>query len=66
MEAALASFALSEPVASLPRFSSEDIQAFIDSREQEYASRLEDEFAARALDLGIDSGILLDVEPAPG
>jgi ubiquinone/menaquinone biosynthesis C-methylase UbiE len=41
--------------------SSEDIRAFIDSRAREYPSRLEDEFAARALNLGIESGIVLDV-----
>lgn len=39
----------------------EDIQAFIESREREYASKLEDEFAARAQGLGIESGIVLDV-----
>lgn len=39
----------------------EDIQSFIESREREYASRLEDEFAARAQGLGIESGIVLDV-----
>ena len=41
--------------------SADDIQAFIDSRAREYASTLEDEFAARALNLGIESGIVLDV-----
>jgi len=40
--------------------SADDIQAFIDSRTREYASTLEDEFAARALNLGIESGIVLD------
>ena len=40
--------------------SADDIQAFIDSRAREYASTLEDEFAARALNLGIESGIVLD------
>jgi ubiquinone/menaquinone biosynthesis C-methylase UbiE len=39
----------------------EDVQAFIESREREYASKLEDEFAARAQGLGIESGIVLDV-----
>lgn len=43
-----------------PEISSEDIQAFIDSRNSEYASALEDNFATRALELGIDSGIILD------
>lgn len=41
--------------------SSEDIEAYIDSRSREYSTRLEDEFAARALGLGIESGIVLDV-----
>jgi ubiquinone/menaquinone biosynthesis C-methylase UbiE len=41
--------------------SSEDVRAFIDSRAREYSTRLEDEFAARALGLGIESGIVLDV-----
>ena len=49
-----------------PEISSEDIQAFIESREQEYPAKLEDEFAARALTLGIDSGILLDVGTRTG
>ena len=49
-----------------PEIPSEDIQAFIESREQEYPSKLEDEFAARALTLGIDSGILLDVGTRAG
>src|SRR5215510_2515147 len=41
--------------------SSEDVRAFIDSRTREYPTRLEDEFATRALGLGIESGIVLDV-----
>jgi ubiquinone/menaquinone biosynthesis C-methylase UbiE len=43
------------------QISPEDIQAFIESRALEYPSKLEDEFAARALTLGIESGIVLDV-----
>jgi len=39
----------------------EDVQAFIESRALEYPTKLEDEFAARALTLGIEGGILLDV-----
>jgi SAM-dependent methyltransferase len=42
-------------------FSPEDVQAFIGSRERAYPSRLEDEFATRALNLGIESGMILDV-----
>ena len=41
--------------------SPEDVQAFIDSRSREHPGKLEDEFAARALTLGIESGIVLDV-----
>jgi ubiquinone/menaquinone biosynthesis C-methylase UbiE len=41
--------------------SSEDVRAFIDSRTREYSTRLEDELATRALGLGIESGIVLDV-----
>ena len=41
--------------------SSEDVQAFIDSRTREQPGRLEDEFASRALALGVESGIVLDV-----
>jgi ubiquinone/menaquinone biosynthesis C-methylase UbiE len=38
-----------------------DIQAYIESRASEYQAKLEDEFASRALTLGIEGGILLDV-----
>ncbi|HET9218425.1 MAG TPA: class I SAM-dependent methyltransferase [Terriglobia bacterium] len=41
--------------------SSEDVQAFIESRTREHSGRLEDEFASRALALGVESGIVLDV-----
>ena len=41
--------------------SPEEIGAFIDSRTREYPAKLEDEFATRALGLGVESGILLDV-----
>lgn len=44
-----------------PETSPEDVSAFIDSRAKEYPSKLEDDFAARALGLGIDGGIILDV-----
>ena len=43
-----------------------DIDAFIDSRAREYASSLEDAFATRALDLGIESGIVLDAGTRAG
>jgi ubiquinone/menaquinone biosynthesis C-methylase UbiE len=38
-----------------------DIDAFIDSRTLEYPSRLEDEFVNHALNLGVESGMVLDV-----
>jgi ubiquinone/menaquinone biosynthesis C-methylase UbiE len=44
----------------------DDVQAFIESRALEYPSKLEDEFAARALALGIEAGILLDVGTRAG
>ena len=39
----------------------EDIDAFIDSRTLEYPGRLEDAFAERARNLGVESGMVLDV-----
>ena len=39
----------------------ESVLAFIESRTREYPSRLEDEFVTKALSLGIDSGMVLDV-----
>ena len=41
--------------------SSQDVSAFIESRAREYSSRLEDDFTNRALGLGVEGGILLDV-----
>jgi SAM-dependent methyltransferase len=46
--------------------SAEDIHAFIESRTRDYASALEDEFATRALNLGIESGIVLDAGTRTG
>ena len=48
-------------LACPPEISAEQIQSFIESRSREYPSQLEDTFATRALGLGIESGILLDV-----
>src|SRR5438067_4687683 len=42
-------------------FSDEDLDAFIDSRALEYATKLEDAFVERALKLGVESGMVLDV-----
>jgi len=39
----------------------EQIDAFIDSRALEYPTALEDDFVRRALALGLDSGMILDV-----
>src|SRR4030095_7068442 len=44
----------------------EDVQAFIASRSREHPGKLEDAFAARALTLGIESGIVLDVGTRAG
>jgi ubiquinone/menaquinone biosynthesis C-methylase UbiE len=46
--------------------SPEDIDAFIDSRALEHPSRLEDEFVNRALNLGVESGMVLDVGARTG
>jgi ubiquinone/menaquinone biosynthesis C-methylase UbiE len=40
---------------------SEEIDAFIDARGLEYPIRLEDNFVQRALDLGVEGGMILDV-----
>src|SRR6516225_2175367 len=39
----------------------EQIDAFIDSRALEYATKIENEFVTRALGLGVDGGMILDV-----
>jgi ubiquinone/menaquinone biosynthesis C-methylase UbiE len=39
----------------------EQIDAFIDSRSLEYPTKIEDDFVQRALGLGIDGGMILDV-----
>src|SRR5438270_9757434 len=41
--------------------SSDEIDAFIDSRALEYPTKIEDDFVQRALRLGVDGGMLLDV-----
>ena len=41
--------------------SSEEIDAFIESRALEYSTRLEEAFVKRALELGVDGGMVLDV-----
>src|SRR5436189_4406059 len=46
--------------------SPEDVQAFIESRSLEYPSKLEDEFVHRALNLGVESGMILDVGTRAG
>src|SRR5438552_4005517 len=39
----------------------EEIDAFIDSRALEYPTKLEDDFVQRALGLGVETGMILDV-----
>ena len=39
----------------------DEIDAFIDSRALEYPTKIEDDFVQRALGLGVDGGMLLDV-----
>ncbi|HYR89763.1 MAG TPA: class I SAM-dependent methyltransferase [Terriglobia bacterium] len=39
----------------------EQVDAFIDSRALEYSTRLEDDFVQRAMGLGVDGGMILDV-----
>ena len=39
----------------------DDIDAFIDSRALEYPTKIEDEFVQRALALGVEGGMILDV-----
>jgi ubiquinone/menaquinone biosynthesis C-methylase UbiE len=44
----------------------EQIDAFIDSRALAYASKIEDDFVERALKLGVDGGMILDVGTRTG
>ncbi len=46
---------------SLELENAEQIDAFIDSRAIEYAAKIEDEFVHRAVGLGVDGGMILDV-----
>src|SRR5215470_13271773 len=46
--------------------SAEDVQAFIESRSLEYPSQLEEDFVKRALNLGVESGMILDVGTRAG
>ena len=46
--------------------STEDIDAFIDSRALEYATKSDDAFVERALKLGVGSGMVLDVGTRAG
>jgi ubiquinone/menaquinone biosynthesis C-methylase UbiE len=48
-------------IKDLPTYTSEDLDAFIDSRTLEYSTKLEDTFVERALKLGVESGMVLDV-----
>jgi ubiquinone/menaquinone biosynthesis C-methylase UbiE len=44
----------------------EQIDAFIDSRSLEYPAKIEDDFVQRALGLGVDGGMVLDVGTRAG
>ena len=44
----------------------EEIDAFIDSRSLEYPTKIEDDFVQRALGLGVDGGMILDVGTRAG
>jgi ubiquinone/menaquinone biosynthesis C-methylase UbiE len=48
-------------IASVDEDSPENVRAFIEARALEYPSRLEDDFVKRALNLGVESGMVLDV-----
>lgn len=58
---ALASICYPSRAASPAVDSPEDIAAYIESRTLPYPSQLEDDFAGRALKLGVESGVVLDV-----
>ena len=45
----------------LPPVTEEDLEAFISTRTLEYSARLEESFVTRALGLGVESGVILDV-----
>jgi len=47
--------------ASLELETPDEIDAFIDSRALEYPTKIEDEFVRRALGLGVEGGMILDV-----
>src|SRR6516164_11540747 len=44
----------------------EEIDAFIDSRALQYPTKIEDDFVKRALGLGVDGGMILDVGTRAG
>ena len=58
---AIANIVYSARIESSFHESSEDITAFIQSRTLPYPTQLEDDFAKRALSLGVESGMVLDV-----
>ncbi len=53
-------------VSEPPTFTADDFDAFVDSRALEYAGKLEDAFVERALRLGVESGMVLDVGTRAG
>lgn len=58
---AIASICYSSRADILSQDSIEEVATFIESRTLPYPSQLEDDFAARALKLGVESGMVLDV-----
>lgn len=58
---AIASLCYPSRAASPSTDSPEDIATYIESRTLPYPSQLEDDFASRALKLGVESGMVLDV-----
>lgn len=48
-------------IERIPSYSESDLDAFIDSRTLEYSTKLEDAFVERALKLGVENGMVLDV-----
>jgi len=57
----LSRFTHSARVESAELETAEQIDAFIDSRALEYPTKIEDDFVQRALALGVDTGMILDV-----
>ena len=64
--ATLSSLTHAPRIAASAPYTSEEFDAFVDSRALEYAGKLEDVFVERALKLGVESGMVLDVGTRTG